>query len=283
MNKPVFGLLLGGILGIFDGLSALVSAPETAPQIVGIVIGSTIKGLLAGVVIGLFARKVKSVPLTILFGLAVGATLAFWVAYMQGKYYLEIMLPGSVLGVVVGYATQKFGERRAQAAALLLPLLLVAPPLRAGETPAAGKVDGRAAFETLKTLAGEWNGNTLTEDGAPGATRFRVTAGGHAVEEVMFPGTNHEMVNMYHLAGDELVVTHYCSSGNRPEMKLDPGASKPGDLVFAFSGGVDPARDTHIHGARLVIEEGGLREEWSSWSEGKEAGVMKFFLKRAGA
>lgn len=111
MNKPVFGLLLGGVLGIFDGLSALVSAPETRPEIVGIVIGSTIKGLMAGVVIGLFARFVKSLPLTILFGLFVGASLAFWVAYMQGKYYLEIMLPGSILGVVVGYATQRYASR----------------------------------------------------------------------------------------------------------------------------------------------------------------------------
>jgi hypothetical protein len=42
MNKPVFGMLLGGFLGIFDGLSALVSAPQTRPEIVGIVIGSTI-------------------------------------------------------------------------------------------------------------------------------------------------------------------------------------------------------------------------------------------------
>jgi hypothetical protein len=25
-------------------------------------------------------------------------------------YYFEIMLPGSILGVIVGYATQKFGK-----------------------------------------------------------------------------------------------------------------------------------------------------------------------------
>ena len=41
MNKPVFGVLLGGFLGIFDGLTALISAPEVAPQIIQIVIGST--------------------------------------------------------------------------------------------------------------------------------------------------------------------------------------------------------------------------------------------------
>jgi hypothetical protein len=44
MTRPVFGMALGGFLGIFDGLTALIPAPETAPQIVQIVIGSTIKG-----------------------------------------------------------------------------------------------------------------------------------------------------------------------------------------------------------------------------------------------
>ena len=34
MKKPVLGLLLGGVLGNFDGLIALVSAPEVAPGIV---------------------------------------------------------------------------------------------------------------------------------------------------------------------------------------------------------------------------------------------------------
>jgi hypothetical protein len=116
MNKPVYGMLLGGFLGIFDGLSALLSAPEVAPQIVGIVIGSTFKGIIAGLLIGWFAKKVNSLPLGILFGLAVGLLLAYAVAAMpdpSGKhYYWEIMLPGSVLGVIVGYATQRYAERR---------------------------------------------------------------------------------------------------------------------------------------------------------------------------
>jgi len=113
MNKPVFGLVLGGVLGIFDGLSALVSSPEVSGQIVGIVIGSTFKGLIAGVVIGWFAKKVHSLPLGIIVGLLVGAALALPIAIMNTtalhhNYYWQIMLPGSVVGLIVGYATQRY-------------------------------------------------------------------------------------------------------------------------------------------------------------------------------
>jgi hypothetical protein len=110
MSKPLFGLLLGGILGVFDGLSALISAPQTRPEILGIVIGSTMKGVIAGLLIGFFARKVKSVPLGILFGLVVGCLLAYGVVLMGNPYVWEIVLPGSLVGVTVGYATQKHAE-----------------------------------------------------------------------------------------------------------------------------------------------------------------------------
>jgi hypothetical protein len=123
MNKPVFGMLLGGILGIFDGLTALISAPETAPQITGIVIGSTFKGIIAGVLIGWFARKVDSLPLGIVFGLTVGLLLAYAVAALPSPngvhYYWQIMLPGSILGVIVGYATQRYTPRSAARAGVI--------------------------------------------------------------------------------------------------------------------------------------------------------------------
>ena len=108
MNKPVIGLLLGGALGVLDGLTAWFT-PEVRDQMMGIVIGSTIKGVIAGLAIGFFARKVNSIVLGAVFGVAVGALLAFGVCQMQGgKYYLEIMLPGSLVGLIVGLATQKY-------------------------------------------------------------------------------------------------------------------------------------------------------------------------------
>jgi hypothetical protein len=111
MNKPVFGLLLGGFLGIFDGLTAWFT-PAVRAQILTIVVGSTFKGLIAGICIGYFAKKVNSLGLGILFGLAIGMFLAFLVAAIPNPagthYYFEIMLPGSILGAVVGFATQRY-------------------------------------------------------------------------------------------------------------------------------------------------------------------------------
>jgi hypothetical protein len=102
-------LILGAILGIFDGLTAWFT-PEARPQLMGIVLGSTFKGLLAGVLIGVFSRKVHSLALGVVFGLGVGLLFAFFIARMQGKYYFEIMLPGGLVGLIVGYATQKYGD-----------------------------------------------------------------------------------------------------------------------------------------------------------------------------
>ncbi len=110
MNKPIYGLLLGGALGILDGLTAWFT-PEVRAGLLGIVIGSCIKGLIAGICIGYFAKKVNSLPLGILFGLGVGMFLAYLIAAIPqpngAHYYFAIMLPGSLVGAIVGYATQK--------------------------------------------------------------------------------------------------------------------------------------------------------------------------------
>jgi hypothetical protein len=113
MKKPMFAMALGGILGVFDGFSSLVSAPEVAPQIAGIVLGSTFKGVVAGLAIAMFEKKVKSLPLGVLFGLAVGLFLAWLVTLGERpEYFWKIMLPGGVVGLIVGYATYTYGEDR---------------------------------------------------------------------------------------------------------------------------------------------------------------------------
>lgn len=114
MSKPLIGVILGAVLGAIDGLTAWFT-PAVRDQLGGIVIGSTFKGIIAGIAIGFFARKFHSLALGIVFGLLVGAFLAFLIALMQGGYYLQIVLPGTLVGLIVGFATQKYGKSTATA------------------------------------------------------------------------------------------------------------------------------------------------------------------------
>jgi len=53
-------------------------------------------------------------PAGIVFGLVMGALLAFLVALMPSAngehYYVEIMIPGTIVGIILGFATQKYGR-----------------------------------------------------------------------------------------------------------------------------------------------------------------------------
>ena len=105
MSKVMYATLLGGFLGIFDGLTAWFT-PEVRDQMVGIVIGSTLKGVLTGVIVGLFARWFHSLVWGTLFGLAVGAFFAYLILLMNPGHFVNIMLPGSLVGLIVGYVAQ---------------------------------------------------------------------------------------------------------------------------------------------------------------------------------
>src|SRR5215831_19190223 len=109
MNNISYGLILGGVRIVLNNITAYFT-PAVRSVLLQIVVGSTFKGIIAGVLIGWFARKVESLSLGIVFGLAVGLLLAFAVAAMQpgpDHYYLQIMLPGGMVGLIVGYATQR--------------------------------------------------------------------------------------------------------------------------------------------------------------------------------
>jgi hypothetical protein len=127
MSKVVLGLILGAVLGAIDGGTAWFT-PEARAGMVGIIIGSTIKGMIAGVAAGWFAKKVNNMAAGIVFGLAVGAALAFVIVALNGwKHAFAIMLPGTCVGAICGWATQRYGlAKSSRAAASIAGMLLLA-------------------------------------------------------------------------------------------------------------------------------------------------------------
>src|SRR5688572_3075399 len=113
MRKPVLGLVVGGVLGVLDGLSAWFS-PAARSFMGPIVIGSTIKGLITGVIVGYVAQRTNSMMTGVVTGLVAGLALSFLAATMSqapgGPHYFEIMLPGAIVGVIVGVIAQRYGS-----------------------------------------------------------------------------------------------------------------------------------------------------------------------------
>jgi hypothetical protein len=160
----------------------------------------------------------------------------------------------------------------------------LAVPLLAAAGPPAPKADAKAAFERLKSLAGEWRGKAgHGEPGEAAVVRWESISGGTAVMETLFPGTPHEMRSVYHLDRGDLVMTHYCAMGNQPRVRL-AAASTADELVFEFAGGtnLDPKKDSHIHSGRIRFK--GLDEleaEWAVFKGETPAGANRLALARA--
>jgi len=115
VTKPMLGLAVRGTLGLLDGLSGFLE-PSLAAVMSSVITFSLLKGLMAGIAIGYFSKKVHSMALGILAGLAIAAVLSLLVILRAGMVlFWDIMLPGMLLGIVVGFATQRFGRQAGDA------------------------------------------------------------------------------------------------------------------------------------------------------------------------
>lgn len=133
----------------------------------------------------------------------------------------------------------------------------------------------KPVFDQLKSLQGTWAGTT--PDG-PMTVEYKVIANGSAVMETLFKGTPGEMVSMYYLDGDDLVMTHYCAAGNQPHMKLAPSSTTK-EWTFQFDGGtnIDVENGTYMQGAVYTLDGNAMSWRGSGVDKGKpmDCGTVK--------
>jgi hypothetical protein len=111
LRKPVLGLAVGGVLGLLDGLSGFFE-PSLAPVMGSVITFSLLKGLIAGIATGYVSERVHSMLLGIAAGIAIAAMLSVLVILRAGTaLFWDILLPGMLLGAIVGFATQRFGKK----------------------------------------------------------------------------------------------------------------------------------------------------------------------------
>jgi hypothetical protein len=154
---------------------------------------------------------------------------------------------------------------------LALPSAALAQPAAPAPVAATPATQGLAK---LKALEGEW----VDVDGVFGtkgkvAVTYKVSGGGHTVVETFPVGTPYEMVTVYHLDGDSLVLTHYCNQNTQPRMRS--GGLEGAVLSFEFAGGtnIDPATTGHMHAVRMeFVSNDELTSAWLNWKGGQATG-----------
>lgn len=148
----------------------------------------------------------------------------------------------------------------------LTTLLAAALTARADEKTAATNAQ---RLEALKKLAGEWV--EVGKDGKPTdklVSTIRVTSAGTAVEETLFQGSDREMVTMYHLDGDDLILTHYCSLGNQPRLRAEPDEDSH-RIVFKFVGATNLKSDDEMHIHQATFKLDGANRFQAEWIANK--------------
>jgi hypothetical protein len=244
MNKPVLGVVIGGVLGLFDGLSAW-AYPEARTMMAAIVTGSVIKGVVTGLAVGFIARWRRSIALGIAAGAVIGAVLSTIAAIGQPDHFWAIVVPGMLLGVIAGYSTQRYGSSgqgtAIRSSALAIPFILLSASAQAVIAQAPAPPNN---LSSLEFFIGKWQG---TAEGRPGtgtvtreyvsSLRSRIIQATHRGEYPPQPanpkGEVHEDTGIYSFDNStkQIRFRQYHVEGFVVHYVLEP-QTKPGTFVF---------------------------------------------------
>lgn len=154
--------------------------------------------------------------------------------------------------------------------------------------------DAQKAFETIKTLAGNWHGPVTVDPPQHGETEdtgmevsMRVTSRGNALVHEMKgaglpedPTRYDHPVTMLYLDGDRLLLTHYCDAGNRPRMagKVSPDGKKVEFDFLDLSGGNEHGHMDHA--VFTIVDANHHTEDWIYMMPGNKPLRARFDLQR---
>ena len=147
-------------------------------------------------------------------------------------------------------------------------------------SPAAVAEPG-SVFEKFKALAGEWEGQR--SGGGWVKVSYQVHSGGSAVVETITSPDEPTMVTVYHMDGNDVRMTHYCSAQNQPRMKASSVSRNARVVFFEFVDVTNLARPTDGHMQNLEItfkDRNHITHKWT-WLENGRTTDNIFTLARA--
>ncbi|MGA2131427.1 MAG: hypothetical protein ABSH50_03855 [Bryobacteraceae bacterium] len=152
-------------------------------------------------------------------------------------------------------------------------LIIAIAALAVGAAQAAGPTSeiatGPAAYAKLKTLVGEWEADTAM---GKAHLTYELIAGGTSLVERESAAKMPDMLTVYYLDGDRLLLTHYCMAGNQPRMQARAFNAETGEVDFRFLDATNLANPAagHMHNVKIhVVDHNHFASEWQFFENGQ--------------
>ena len=138
--------------------------------------------------------------------------------------------------------------------------------------------EAKAAFEQLKQLQGDWQAKDTK--GKTERVTYRLVSNGSAVQET-YTGSEGEMLTVYTLDGNRVLLTHYCIAHNQPRMEAKGLHDGVLDFRFLDATGLASADAGHMHDVSFhFVDADHLQETWRFVENGKEKMTENMELAR---
>ena len=153
----------------------------------------------------------------------------------------------------------------------ILIVLFAAPALLA-------QSNAQKTLDRFKAMVGTWQGKSPA--GETSEVTYRLAAGGTAVMADMHMAGD-DMMSMYYVNGDDLLMTHFCPTNNQPRMKAVI-SSDLHTVSFDFMDATNLRGPNagHMHRAVFLFSDAGhYTEEWT-WKQADKNSTMHFEMQR---
>jgi hypothetical protein len=164
-------------------------------------------------------------------------------------------------------------KRNITIAALILGVVVLT-------TGSSMQAEPGSAFDKLKALAGEWEGQRA--DGITVKVTYQVLGGGATLVERTEAGDEPAMLSVYHRDNDDLRMTHYCSDDNQPRMKAASVMPDAREISFEFvdATNLKEADDGYINSLTVSFEDSdNITQKWG-WTQNGQQEYTVVSLKR---
>jgi hypothetical protein len=138
--------------------------------------------------------------------------------------------------------------------------------------------NAQKTLDRFKSMVGTWQGKSPS--GETSEVTYRLAAGGTAVMADMHMA-GEDMMSMYYVNGDDLLMTHFCPSNNQPRMKaaISPDLNTV-SFDFMDATNLRGPNAGHMHRAVFIFSDvDHYTEEWT-WKQAEKNSTMHFEMQR---